>query len=85
MTPTETSAPDLSALWAAAASTSTAPWSGRARYAAAMGLYQQDAISAEALEAFRICARLDAEDVLALLPHRPGGAEAARRIRDHRQ
>jgi hypothetical protein len=45
-------------------------WSGRARYAAAMFFYQRGEISAEALEVYRICARLDAEDPLTIIRDR---------------
>ena len=39
-------------------------WSGRARYAAAMHFYFLDLMTAEVLEIYRICARLDHEDPL---------------------
>lgn len=38
------------------------PGSGRVRYGAAMALYRDGRISAEALEVYRICAMLDAQD-----------------------
>jgi hypothetical protein len=38
------------------------PMSGRIRYAAAMYFYQRGMISAECLEVYRICSRLDHED-----------------------
>ncbi len=50
------------------------PWSGRARYAAAMFFYKRGAITAEALEVYRLCSRLDAEDPLAIIRQR--GADA---------
>lgn len=50
-------------------------WSGRARYAAAMHFYGQGRLGAEVLEAYRVCARLDAQDPLALLSDRGIGAE----------
>ena len=43
------------------------PRSGRARYAAAMALYQTGQISAEALEVYRICSLLDGQDPAPLL------------------
>ena len=43
------------------------PWSGRARYAAAMYFYQRGDLTAEAVEAYRVCSRLDAEDPSPLL------------------
>jgi hypothetical protein len=42
-------------------------WSGRTRYAAAMYFYQRGEMSAEVLEVYRICSRLDAEDPAAVL------------------
>lgn len=42
-------------------------WSGRARYAAAMYFYQKGEMSAEVLEVYRICSRLDSEDPLSVL------------------
>lgn len=46
-------------------------WSGRTRYAAAMYLHGCGELDAEVLEAYRVCARLDAEDPLSLI--RDGG------------
>lgn len=43
------------------------PWSGRARYAAAAFFYNRGVLPAEALEAYRILSRLDAEDPAGLL------------------
>ena len=49
-------------------------WSGRARYAAAMFFYSQGEMSAEVLEIYRICSRIDNEDgVDALKAYRMGG------------
>lgn len=42
-------------------------WSGRTRYAAAVYFNKREEMSAEALEIYRICARLDGEDPLAIL------------------
>jgi hypothetical protein len=39
-------------------------WSGRARYAAAMYFYRAGEMSAEVLEIYRICSRLDNEDAV---------------------
>lgn len=50
-------------------------WSGRARYAAAMYFYQKGLMSAEALEIYRVCARLDAQDPLAILRERGIGSD----------
>ncbi|HEU0223676.1 MAG TPA: hypothetical protein VFR34_15895 [Paracoccaceae bacterium] len=38
------------------------PGSGMARYAAAMFFYRAGRISADELEVFRVCARMDGED-----------------------
>lgn len=42
-------------------------WSGRTRYAAAMYFHQKGEMSAEVLEVYRICSRLDTEDPLSVL------------------
>ena len=42
-------------------------WSGRTRYAAAMAFHQRGEMSAEVLEVYRICSRLDSEDPLSVL------------------
>jgi hypothetical protein len=39
-------------------------WSGRTRYAAAMFFFKAGAMSAEVLEVYRICSRLDNEDAV---------------------
>jgi hypothetical protein len=68
------------------------PWSGRARYAAAMFFFQAGEMSAEVLEIYRICCRIDGEDPLdALRGYRMGAdwigkAEAmAATLADNRQ
>lgn len=43
------------------------PWSGRARYAAAVYFHNLGALPSEALEAYRILSRLDSEDPANLL------------------
>lgn len=48
-------------------------WSGRARYAAAMYFYRKGALSADALEVYRICSRLDHEDPLPIIRERKAG------------
>ncbi len=58
MTPSEEDRHQLELLGTAFAE----PMSGRVRYAAAMYFYQRGMISAECLEVYRICARLDHED-----------------------
>lgn len=46
------------------------PWSGRARYAAAMYFHKRGDLSAEALEVYRVCSRLDAQDPLPIIADR---------------
>lgn len=55
-------------------------WSGRTRYAAAMYFHKAGEMSAETLEVYRICARLDAEDPLAILRQRSIGQNWLRRM-----
>jgi hypothetical protein len=56
-------------------------WSGRSRYAAAMYFYQQGEMSAETLEVYRICSRLDGQDPLSILRERGIGQEWIERVR----
>lgn len=53
--------------WQIVAMPPGAEWSGRARYAAAMYLYQRGEMAADVLEVYRICSRLDAEDPISVL------------------
>ena len=62
------------------------PGSGRVRYGAAMALFARGLLPEAALEVYRICSPLDAQDPAPLLRERglapvrrPGGAAAARR------
>ncbi len=55
-------------------------WSGRTRYAAAMYFHKAGEMSADTLEVYRICARLDAEDPLAILRQRGIGANWLKRM-----
>lgn len=62
-------------------------WSGRARYAAAMYFYRAGEMSAEVLEIYRICSRIDHEDAVdALKTYRMGDAwiEKVERMRAER-
>jgi hypothetical protein len=61
------------------------PGSGRVRYGAAMALFARGLLPEAALEIYRICAALDAQDPAPLLRarglapvRRPGGAAAGR-------
>ena len=55
-------------------------WSGRTRYAAAMFFFQKGEISAEVLEVYRICSRLDGEDPLDVLRRWKIGADWVERV-----
>lgn len=56
------------------------PWSGRARYAAAMFFYRRGELDAETLEVYRICSRLDRQDPLPLIRDRGVGAGWLKRM-----
>jgi hypothetical protein len=56
-------------------------WSGRTRYAAATFFYHRGEISAEVLEVYRICSRIDAEDPLDVLERWQVGAEWVERMK----
>jgi hypothetical protein len=68
-------APDLETAeqWALVNTPLGEPWSGRTRYAAAMYFYKRGELSAEALEVYRLCARLDAKDPLPIIRERGVG------------
>jgi hypothetical protein len=54
--------------------------SGRVRYAAAMGMYQAGTLGPDALEVYRICSLLDAEDPAPLLAELGLSGPAARKL-----
>ena len=56
------------------------PWSGRARYAAAMYFYKQGELPPEALEVYRLCSRLDGEDPLSIMRDRGVGKDWLKRM-----
>lgn len=56
-------------------------WSGRTRYAAATFFYHRGEISAEVLEVYRICSRIDAEDPVDVLERWRVGAEWVERMK----
>ncbi len=56
-------------------------WSGRTRYAAAMHLYRTGEMSAEVLEVYRMCSRLDHEDPLPIIRDRSMDAQWERKLR----
>lgn len=55
-------------------------WSGRTRYAAAMYFYRHGEMTAETLEVYRICSRLDSDDPLKIIRDRGGGGDWLRRM-----
>jgi hypothetical protein len=55
-------------------------WSGRTRYAAAMFLYKAGHMNAETLEVYRLCARLDHQDPLAIIRDRGVGKDWLEKI-----
>lgn len=59
-------------------------WSGRTRYAAAMFFFQKGEMSAEVLEVYRICSRLDGEDPLDVLRRWKIGADWVERVQRER-
>lgn len=56
------------------------PWSGRARYAAAMYFYRRGEMDADTLEVYRICSRLDHQDPLPIIRDRGVGQEWLERM-----
>lgn len=61
-------------------------WSGRARYAAAMYFHKRGDLTAEALEVYRLCSRLDSEDPLSIIRDRNADAAWLERVAGaHRQ
>jgi hypothetical protein len=56
------------------------PWSGRARYAAAMFFHKRGEMDAETLEVYRICSRLDWEDPSSVMRDRGVGERWRERI-----
>ncbi|MCB1444961.1 MAG: hypothetical protein KDJ87_03940 [Rhizobiaceae bacterium] len=59
-------------------------WSGRARYAAAMYFYGRGEMSAEVLEIYRICSRLDREDAVDALQAYHMGESWIAKVREKR-
>ncbi|RJG43792.1 hypothetical protein [Mesorhizobium sp. DCY119] len=71
---------ELAEQWALVNTPLGEDWSGRTRYAAAMYFHKRGDMSAETLEVYRICARLDAEDPLPIIRDRGVGKEWLRKI-----
>jgi len=55
-------------------------WSGRTRYAAAMFFHKRGEMTAETLEVYRICSRLDSEDPLPIISDRGVGKDWLKRM-----
>lgn len=60
-------------------------WSGRTRYAAAMYFYKRGEMSAEVLEVYRLCSRLDHQDPLAIIRDRGTGRDWLKRAETGRK
>ena len=71
---------DVAENWALVNTPPGEPWSGRARYAAAMFFYRRGEMNAETLEVYRICSRLDAEDPLPIIRDRGVGRDWLKRM-----
>jgi hypothetical protein len=86
MTETDSEAPDaeLNEQWELVNTPLGQSWSGRTRYAAAMYFYKRGELSPEALEVYRLCARLDAEDPLAIIRDRGIGKDWLTRMESGR-
>ena len=72
--------PEYAEQWALVNAPLGEPWSGRTRYAAAMYFHKRGEMSADTLEVYRICSRLDAEDPLPLVRDRGGGKDWLKRM-----
>jgi len=77
----ETAVDEAAEQWALVNTPLGEPWSGRARYAAAMFFHKRGELSAEALEVYRICARLDSQDPLPIIRERGVGKAWLERFR----
>jgi hypothetical protein len=55
-------------------------WSGRTRYAAAMYFHKKGEMTAETLEVYRICARLDHQDPMPIIKDRGVGKDWLKRM-----
>ena len=71
---------ETAAHWSILVSPPGEPWSGRARYAAAMYFYRRGQMAADVLEIFRYLARLDHEDPVTALRRYHTGEDWAARI-----
>lgn len=70
--------------WSLILTPSGEEWSGRARYAAAMHFYRRGEMSAEVLEIYRICSRIDHEDAVDALKAYKMGEAWIRKVEEKR-
>lgn len=70
--------------WALIMTPAGEEWSGRARYAAAMYFFRKDEMSAEVLEIYRICSRIDHEDAVDALKAYKMGLTWIKRVEEKR-
>lgn len=70
--------------WALILTPAGEEWSGRARYAAAMYFYRKNEMSAEVLEIYRICSRIDHEDAVDTLKAYKMGEAWIRKVEERR-
>jgi Mor family transcriptional regulator len=70
--------------WSLILTSSGEEWSGRARYAAAMHFYRKGEMSAEVLEIYRICSRIDHEDAVDALKAYKMGEAWIRKVEEKR-
>lgn len=76
---------ELAENWRLVASPLGEPWSGRARYAAAMFFYQRGEMSADVLEVYRLSSRLDHQDPLSVIRDRNIGEDWLERLEKSRR
>lgn len=67
--------PEIAEQWALVNTPLGEQWSGRTRYAAAMYFYKRDEMTAETLEVYRLCSRLDGQDPLSIIRDRGVGKD----------
>ena len=70
--------------WALMLTRAGEEWSGRARYAAAMYFYRKNEMSAEVLEIYRICSRIDHENAVDALKAYKMGEAWIRKVEERR-
>ena len=70
--------------WALILTPAGEEWSGRAHYAAAMYFYRKNEMSAEVLEIYRICSRIDHEDAVDALKAYKMGEAWIRKVEERR-